>query len=183
MNCNYSWFCNSLLSYSLHLQPPFSTTYFSVSIEIKVLYLKVWLNLVDLNPQFSSVQSFSHVRLFATPWNTAPRPPCPSPTPGVYSNSCPLSQYAIQPSHPLSTPSPPALNHIQHQGLFKWVSSSIWWPKYWSFSLSISVSNEYPGLFSFRMDWLDLLAVQGLLRVFSNATVQKHQFFGAQLSL
>ena len=94
MNCNYSWFCNSLFSYSLHLQPPFSTTYFSVSIEVKVLYLKVWLNLVDLNPQFSSVQSFSHVRLFATPWNTAPRPPCPSPTPGwTNSNSCPLSQW------------------------------------------------------------------------------------------
>ena len=53
------------------------------------------------------------------------------------------------------------------------------WPKYWSFSFSISPSKEYPGLISFRMDWLDLLAVQG---VFSNTTVQKHQFFGAQLS-
>ena len=53
------------------------------------------------------------------------------------------------------------------------------WPKYWSFSFNISPSNEYPGLISFRMDWLDLLAVQ----VFSNTTVQKHQFFGAQLSL
>ena len=52
------------------------------------------------------------------------RPPCPSPTPGVYSNSCPLSQYAIQPSHPLSSPSPPAFNFSQHQGLFIWVSSS-----------------------------------------------------------
>ena len=57
------------------------------------------------------------------------------------------------------------------------------WPKYWSFSLSISSSNEYSGLISFQMDWLDLLAVQGLSRVFSNTTVQKHQFFGAQLSL
>ena len=57
------------------------------------------------------------------------------------------------------------------------------WPKYWSFSFSISPSNEHPGLISFRMDWLDLLAVQGLSRVFSNTTVQKHQFFGAQLSL
>ena len=58
------------------------------------------------------------------------------------------------------------------------------WPKYWSFSFSISPSNEHPGLISFRMDWVDLLAVsKGLSRVFSNTTVQKHQFFGAQLSL
>ena len=56
------------------------------------------------------------------------------------------------------------------------------WPKYWSFSLSISPSNEHPGLISFRMDWLDLLAVQGTLRAFSNTTVQKNQFFGPQLS-
>ena len=55
------------------------------------------------------------------------------------------------------------------------------WPKYWSFSVSICPSNEYSGLISFRMDWLDLLAVQGTLRVFSNTTVQKHQFFGSQL--
>ena len=57
------------------------------------------------------------------------------------------------------------------------------WPKYWSFNFSISPSNEYSGLISFRMDWLDLLAVQGgLSRVFSKTTIQKHQFFGAQLS-
>ena len=56
------------------------------------------------------------------------------------------------------------------------------WPKYWNFSFSISPSNEYSGLISFRMDWLALLAVQKDSRVFSNATVQKHQFFCAQLS-
>ena len=57
------------------------------------------------------------------------------------------------------------------------------WPKYWSFSFSIIPSTEIPGLISFRMDWLDLLAVQGTLsRVFSNTTVQKHQFFSAQPS-
>ena len=57
------------------------------------------------------------------------------------------------------------------------------WPKYWSFSFNISPSNEHPGLISLKMDWLDLLQSKGLWRVFSNTTVQKHQFFGAQLSL
>ena len=56
-------------------------------------------------------------------------------------------------------------------------------PKYWSFSFSISPSNEYSGLISFRMDWLDLLLSKGLSRAFSNTTVQKHQFFGTQSSL
>ena len=68
---------------------------------------------------------------------------------------------AIQPSHPLLSPSPPAFNLSQHLAIFKWISSSFRWPKYWSFSFSISPSNEYLGLISFRMDWLDLLAVQG----------------------
>ena len=57
------------------------------------------------------------------------------------------------------------------------------WPKYWSFRFSINPSNEYSGLISFKMDWLDLLAVQGLSRVFSNTIVQKHQFGSTQLSL
>ena len=57
------------------------------------------------------------------------------------------------------------------------------WPKYWSFSFNISPSNAYSGLISFRMDWLDLLAAKGLSRAFSSTTVQKHQFFGIQLSL
>ena len=57
------------------------------------------------------------------------------------------------------------------------------WSKYWSFSFSISPSNEYSGLIPFRMDWFDILVVQQLSRVFSNITIQKHQFLGAQLSL
>ena len=68
---------------------------------------------------------------------------------------------AIQPSHPLLSPSPPALIPSQHQGLFQRVSTSHEVAKYWSFSFSISPSNEHPGPVSFRMDWLDLLAVQG----------------------
>ena len=70
-----------------------------------------------------------------------------------------------QPSHPLSSPSPSAFNLSQHQGLFQWVSVlHIRWPKYWSFSFNISPSNVYSGMISFRMDWLDLLAVQGTLK-------------------
>ena len=71
---------------------------------------------------------------------------------------------AIQSSHSLSSTSPPAFSLSQHQGLFKWVSSSHQWPKYWNFSFSISPSNEYLGLISFRIDWFDLLTVQGTLK-------------------
>ena len=71
---------------------------------------------------------------------------------------------AIQPSHSLSSPSPPAFSLSQHQGLFRESALHIRWPKYWGFSFSISPSNEYSGLISFRMDWLDLLAVQGTLK-------------------
>ena len=71
---------------------------------------------------------------------------------------------AIQPSHPLSSPSPPALNFSQHQCLFQWVSSLLQVAKYWSFSFNISPSNEHPELISFRMDCLDLLVVQGTLK-------------------
>ena len=70
---------------------------------------------------------------------------------------------AIQPSHPLSSPSPPAFNLSQHQGVFK-SALRIRWRKYWSFSFIISPFNEYSRLISFRMDWFDLLAVQGTLK-------------------
>ena len=72
---------------------------------------------------------------------------------------------AIPPSHPLSSPSPPAFNLSQPHSLFHWVSSSHRWPKYWSFSFSISPSNKYSGLISFRMDWLELLVVQGTVKI------------------
>ena len=72
---------------------------------------------------------------------------------------------AIQPSHPLSSPSLPAFNLSQHRGLFSVESVfQIRWPKYWSFSFSISTSYEHSGLISLRMDWLDLLAVQGTVK-------------------
>ena len=72
----------------------------------------------------------------------------------------------IQLSRPLLSPSPLAFYLFQHQGLFQWVSSSIRWPKYWSFSFSISPSSEYSGLISFGIDWFDFLAVQGTLKTF-----------------
>ena len=71
---------------------------------------------------------------------------------------------AIQPSHPLSSPSPPAPNPSQHQSLFQWVNSSHEVAKVLEFQLQHQYSNEHPGLISFRMDWLDLLAVQGTLK-------------------
>ena len=70
---------------------------------------------------------------------------------------------AIQPSHPLSSPSPPTFN-LSSIRVFSNESLHIRWPKYWSFSLNISPSSEHPGLISFRMDWLDFLAVQGTLK-------------------
>ena len=90
---------------------------------------------------------------------------------------------AIQPSHPLSSPSPPALTVFQHQDLFQRVGSSHWWSKYWSFSFIISPSNEYSGLISFTITGLISLLFKGLSRVFSSTTIQKHQFFSAQPSL
>ena len=95
---------------------------------------------------------------------------------------------AIQPSHPLLAPSPPTFNLSQHQGLFQSVRSCIRWPRYWSFSFNISPSNEYSGLTPFRMDWLDVLAVQGTLKSFlqhhsSKASILRHSaFFIVQLS-
>ena len=79
---------------------------------------------------------------------------------------------AVQPSHPLLSPPPPVFNISQHQGLFNESALSIKWSKNWSLSSSMSPSNEYSGLISFRMDWFDVLLVQGTLkRVFSNTTV------------
>ena len=95
---------------------------------------------------------------------------------------------AIQPSHPLLSPSPPAFNFAQHQGLFKWGSSSHQVAKVLEFHLQHQSFNEYSGLISFRMDWLDLLAVQGTLKSLlqhhsSKASILLHSaFFIVQLS-
>ena len=98
------------------------------------------------------------------------RPPCLSPTPRVYSNSCPLSWWC----HPTISsfflqitsyiPSSPAFNLPSIRIFSNESALCIRWPKYWSFSFNYSPSNEHPGLISFRMDWLDLFAVQGTLK-------------------
>ena len=89
---------------------------------------------------------------------------------------------AIQLSHPLMSSSPLAFNLSQHQGLFLWSVLLIRWPEYWSFSFSISPSNEYSG---FPLGFTGFISFQskGLSRVFSNTPIRKHQFFSPQLSL
>ena len=95
---------------------------------------------------------------------------------------------AIQSCHSLSIPSPPAFNHVQHQGLSNESVLHIRWPKFWSFSFSISPSNEYSGIISFSMDWLDFLAVQGTLKTLlqhhssKSSILQSSAFFIVQVS-
>ena len=116
------------------------------------------------------------------------RLPCPSPTPGAYSNSCPSTRWChpnhLILCHPLLLPSTfPSIRVFSSQSVLR-----IRWPKYWSFSSSSRPSSEYSGLISFRMHWLDLLAVQGTLKSLlqhhsSKASILQHSaFFIIQLS-
>ena len=110
--------------------------------------------------------------------------PCSSPTPRACSNSCPLSQRC----HPtISSSVIPFSSHLQPFPASNESVLCIRWPKYWSFSISISPSNEYSGLISFRIDWLDLLAVQGTLKSLQHhsskaSILQCSAFFIVQLS-
>ena len=124
---------------------------------LKLLLVFVWL-------QFISVQSLSRVRLFATPWITAHQASL------SITNSKSLlklmSIKSVMPSNHhifcrplLLPPIPPSIRVFSNESAL-----CMRWPKYWSFSFSINPSNEHPGLISFRMDWLDLLAVQGTLK-------------------
>ena len=114
--------------------------------------------------QFSSVQSLSRVRLFATPWIAAHQ--ASLSITNSWSSLKLMSVELVMPSshlilcHPLLLPPiPPSIRVFSNESTLR-----MRWPKYWSFSFSISPSKEYPGLISFRMDWLDLLAVQGTLK-------------------
>ena len=149
------------------------------------LYCVSWW--LEWAKQSSSVQLLSHVRLFATPWTAACRPPCPSPTPRAYSNSCPSSWWC----HPTISSSVILFSsHLQSflaSGLFQWVSSSHQVAKVLEFQLQHQSFHEYSGLI-FRMDWLDLLAVQGTLKSLlqhhsSKASILlRSAFFTVQLS-
>ena len=127
--------------------------------------------------QFSSVQSLSHVQLCDAMNCSTPGLPVHHQLPEFTQTHIHQDGDAIQPSHPLSSPSPPALNLSQHQYLFKWVSSSHEVAKVLEFQLQHQSNNEHPGLISFRMDWLDLLAVQRTLKSLQHYS-SKHQFFG-----
>ena len=131
--------------------------------------------------QFSSVQSLSHVRLCATPWTAAPRLPCPSPTARVYSDSCPLSRWC----HPTISSSVvpfssclkpfPASGSFQMSQLFASGGQSIGVSAS-TLVLPINIQDWFP------LGWTSWISLKskGLSRVFSNTTVQKHQFFGAR---
>ena len=146
---------------------------------------------ITYSVQFSSVQfSCSVVSSSLRPHELQyARPPWPSPSPGVCSDSCPSSQWchpAISSSvAPFSSPPqiPPSIRVFSNESTLR-----MRWPKYWSFSFSIICSKEIPGLISFRMDWLDLLAVQGTLKSLpqhhsSKASILRSSaFFTVQLS-
>ena len=121
-------------------------------------FISVFWNTV----QFSAVQLLSPVWLFATPWAAG----LPVHLQLLESTKTHVHWVgdAIQPSHPLSSPSPPPPIPPSIRVFSNESALHIWWPKYWSFSFSISPCNEHPGLISFRMDWLDLFAVQGTLK-------------------
>ena len=116
------------------------------------------------------------------------RPPCPLPTPGVYSNS--VSVESVMPSSHLILCRPRLLLPSIFPSIRVFSNESglcIRWPKYWSFSFNISPTSEHPGLISFRMDWLDLLAVQGTLKSLlqyhsSKASVFRRSFLWSKLS-
>ena len=129
------------------------------------------------------VQSISRVQLFVSPWTVACKASLSLTISWSVLKFMPIE--SMMPSSHLILCHPlllllsifPSIKVFSNESALR-----IRWPKYWSFSFSITPSNEHSGLISFRMDWLDLFAVKGLSRVFSNTTVQKHQFFGAQLS-
>ena len=126
--------------------------------------------------QFSSVQSLSPIRLFATHESQHAGPPCPSPTPGVHSDSRPSSHLILCRPLLLLPPIPPSVRVFSNESTL-----CMRWPKHWNFSFSIIPSREIPGLFSLRMDWLDLLAVQinssALSFLYSPALASIHDYW------
>ena len=151
--------------------------------------IKIEIYNVYVSAQFSSVQSFSHVRLFATPWITAHQASM-----SIIDSQSLIKLMSIESVMPSShlilcrpilllSPIPPSIRVFSNESTL-----CMRWPKYWNFSLGISASNEYPGLISFRIDWLDLLAVQGTLKSLlqhhnlKTSILQLSAFFTVQLS-
>ena len=133
--------------------------------------------------EFSSAQSLSHVWLFATAW-TAAHQVSLSIT-NSWSSPKPMSIKSVMPSNHLIPCHPLLLLPSIYPSIRVFSNEStlcIRWPKFWSFSFSISPSNKHPGPIYFRMDWWISLQSKGLSGVFSNTTGQKHQFFSTQLS-
>ena len=171
----YAWCCPTSTLYF-----PFCYLLSEAVPEVAYLVLWVWWS---RSVQFSSVQSLSHVQLFATPW-IAPRQASLSITNSRSSLRLTSIETVMPSSHLilcrpllLLPPIPPSIRVFCNESTLH-----MRWPKYWSFSFSIIPSKKIPGLISLRMDWMDLPAVQGTLKSFSNTTLQKHQFFGAQPS-
>ena len=117
------------------------------------LFIAMW--------EFSSVQLLSHIQLWCDALCSTPGFPVPHQLPELAQTHVHHISDAIQPSHPLLSHSPPSFNLSQHKGFSSESALSIRWP---SFSFSISPSNEYSGLISFRMNWLNILAAQGTLK-------------------
>ena len=170
--------------------PPLEHKFIKEGLFNSFFITRVLASRIVLDIQFSSVQFSRSVMSDSLrpheSWNT--RPPCPSPTLGVHSDSGQSSQWC----HPATSSSVIPFSSCP-QSLPASVFSNestlrIRWPKYWSFSFSIIVSKEIPGLISFRMDWLDLLAVQGTLKSLpqhhsSKASIlRRSAFFTVQLS-
>ena len=135
--------------------------------------------------QFISVQSLSHFQLFATPRTAAHQASLSIPNSQSFlrlmsTESVAPSRHLVLCCHLLLSPTIfPSIRIFSNES----VLSISHWPNYWSFSFSSSPSSEYSGLVSFSMNWWDSLLSKGLSRISSNTTVQKHQFFSAQLSL
>ena len=146
----------------------------------------LWTNKIIWNCGLNkcSVQLLSCAWIFATPWNTAQQ--ASLSITNFRSSLRLMSIESVMPSshlilcHPLLLlpPIPPSIRVFSNESTL-----CMRWSKYWSFSFSIIPSKEIPGLISFRMDWLDHLAVQGTLKSLLRTTVQEHQFFGSQLPL
>ena len=189
-HCAFGWFLSVYLpDHSMHssvspslLLIPFGVFYISV-----VFFSSDWFFFTF--SQFSSVQSLSRVWLFATPWITAHQDSW-----SITNSQSSLRLTSIESVMPSShlilccpllllSPIPPSIRVFSNESTL-----CMRWPKYWSFSFSIIPFKEYPGLISFRMDWLDLLAVQGTLKSLpqhhsSKASILQHSaFFTVQLS-